>query len=274
MAEAAPAAPEAQPAAPVVEQPAETPVAVPAESAAQPDAQNAAEQAPAEPVEKPDTPEQAAKRGQSRFERRLAASYRREAEAKARADFLEKQLNETRQQQRPAQQDATAPKLADFNYDEDAYRSAVEKHASERTARDLQQQRIVQGWQKKVSAASEKYPDFAEAQAAVELSIPALYELMEADNGPDIMHHLYENPDEADAIAALSPRAQIRAIGRLEAKLAAAPPKPKTPSKAPAPIAPVSGKAAPANDIPQDSDSIDDWMRKERAREKRAAEAR
>gem|GEM_PF-4077849 len=45
--------------------------------------------------------------------------------------------------------------------------------------------------------------------------------MMQADNGDDIAYYLGTHMDEARAINALDPVSQIRAIGRLEAKLAA-----------------------------------------------------
>ena len=49
---------------------------------------------------------------------------------------------------------------------------------------------------------------------------------------------------------------------KLEAKLLAEPVKPKTPSKAPAPITPVTGTAPVANPEPSEEDNMDVWMRK------------
>jgi hypothetical protein len=61
---------------------------------------------------------------------------------------------------------------------------------------------------------------------------------------------------------ALSPTAQIREIGKLEHRLAAEPPKPKTPSKAPAPITPLTGTAPVVSDVPTESDDVGAWIKK------------
>jgi hypothetical protein len=44
-----------------------------------------------------------------------------------------------------------------------------------------------------------------------------------SEAGPDVAYHLAKNPDEARRIAALTPTAQIRELGRLEERLTAAP---------------------------------------------------
>lgn len=234
---------------------------------------------PAQPGEvTPETPEQAEKRRQRSFGRKLDKAYRRAAEAEAKAKFLEEQ-NAKFQERQP--KDDGAPKLENFT-DIEEFRKAVEKHASERTAKEFESkraaenqqqyvQRVAQEWQKKVAAVAEKYPDFATVANEVSLSTPALYAMMEAENGPDIAHYLGSHDEEAEKVAAMSVSAQIRAIGRLEAKLAAEPAKPKQPSKAPAPITPVGGKSGGANDAPQDTDDIKTWMKKEEARVKKLA---
>ena len=270
----------------VVPAPAATPgadVASPAESGAP--AQNIAGEAPAAPTEKPaevvddNTDEQPARRAeQRRLEKRLNRLHKERAEAQARAEFFERQYNESRQQQPVA--DSGAPKLADFEYDEVKYREAVERHASEKAAKEAEARRtaeqqrqyvhgVTQEWQKRVATVSKKYPDFADVTGDVHLAIPALYAMMEADNGPDIAYYLGTHDEEAEQIASLSLPAQIRAIGRLEAKIAAEPAKPKTPSQAPAPIAPVGGGGGAASEMPSDKDDIATWMRKENERMKK-----
>ena len=244
-----------------------------------PNAQNPAEQATATPTGEapPETPEQAAKRQGRRFERRYDKAIRRAAEAEARAQILEKQLKDTT----PAPQDSGAPRLEDFTDIQD-YAKAIEKHASEKAVKEIDakraadsqrehQQRLRSEWEKRVSAAEGKYEDFDEVVGDLKPNAPWSFAVMEAENGPDIAYYLGTHLDEVKAIASLSPTAQIRAIGRLEAKLAAEPAKPKTPSKAPAPITPVGGKSGGANDAPQDTDDIKTWMKKEEARVKKLA---
>src|SRR3990167_5232736 len=264
MSEAVPAP--AVPAAPAAPAP-----AFPAEGGTP--AQNTAEQAPATAPEgeKPATDQDPEKqRGSRRFERRLDRAYKRAAEQQARADFLEKELAKHRQSAPPA--DAEAPKLENFK-DIEEYATARAKHESEKAvkAHQAQQQseshkreqtRLTEAWETKTERAGAKYEDFDEVVGDIKPTSPWAMAIMEAENGEDIAHHLGTNLKEANRIAALPPLSQIREIGRLEAKLAAEPPKPKTPSKAPAPITPVSGAAAVLSDTPSEQDSDEAWIRK------------
>lgn len=267
----APAAPAAAPEAAPVE-------AVQAEGAQ--GAQNASGEAPeGTPAEKSEeTPEQAAKRQGRRFERRLDAAYRRAAEAQARAELLEKQLAEVGKPQ--AKPDAGAPRLENFS-DIEEYATAKAEYAKQQALKEVTtkqqaeaQKREVEalttGWEEKATRADKKYDDFDEVVGDLKPTTPFAVAIMEAENGEDVAYYLGKNPKEAARIAALPPRAQIREIGKLEAKLLAEPPKPKTPSKAPAPITPVGGKSGGSGDMPSDNDDMATWIRKENARMKRA----
>jgi hypothetical protein len=95
-----------------------------------------------------------------------------------------------------------------------------------------------------------KYDDFEDivANARTEISEPAYLAILETDNAADIVYHLAKHPAEADRIAALSPYAQAKEIGKLEDKLAS---KPVKLSNAPTPMTQVKG----AQSIPK---SIED----------------
>ena len=69
---------------------------------------------------------------------------------------------------------------------------------------------------------------------------------MRADNGEDVAHYLATHPTETKRLSELPVWDQLREIGKLEAKLAIKEAPPQKPSKAPAPITPVSG-TTPAN---------------------------
>jgi hypothetical protein len=261
----APAAPAAAPAA--------TPApAVPAEGA-QP-AQNTAEQAPATAPEgeKPDTGQDPEKRGKSRYERRLDRAYKRAAEAQARAEFYEKQLNEQKASAAPAA-DPAAPKLEQFSDIEQyaAAKAEFEKTKALKEYQDKQQgetqkqqiARLNESWETKVEAISEKYDDWEDVVGdRIKPTNPTMMALMEAENGPDVAYFLAKNQKELARIDKLPLLAQILEVGRLSAKLAAEPPKPKTPSRAPAPITPVTGTAPVASNVPSESDDMKSWIAK------------
>lgn len=259
--------------APVAETP-ETEVA----EAPKPQSQNTAEQAPATAPEgdKPETGQDPEKQRSRRFERRLGNAYRKAAEAQARADFLEKQLNEFRQKQVPPA-DPEAPTLQKFT-DIEEYAAAKAKFESEKAAKKALQEhqakqhadaqrrfteQLADSWEEKSSRADGKYEDFDEVVGDLKPTEPWSQAVMAAENAEDVAYWLGKNLDQAKRIASLPPFAQIREIGRIEERLLANPPvKPKTPSRAPAPIEPLKGVAPTVTDVPSSEDNMKDWMRK------------
>ena len=245
-----------------------TPLA-PAEGAS-PAAQNIGDQAtPPAPEEKPETPEQAAKREGRRFGRKLDKAYKERAEAQAERDFLKAQIAELQKPQAPVGE----PRLEQFDYDPEKYAKAKADYAKSQVEKELYarqsqesakqfQARLQTGWEDKVDKAQGKYDDFQEVVGELEPNSPFVIALMEADNGEDIAYHLGKNPKEAERIASLHPTAQIREIGKLEAKLMLEPKKPIQPSKAPAPITPVTGAAPATTTGPSENDSTAEWIRK------------
>ncbi len=277
----APAAPAKAPEKPVArrfELPPEKAADAPAPAASEPEkpAQNTGDEAtPADPEgEKPEvvTPEQEAKRAGRRFERKLDKAYRQRAEAEARASLLEQQLAAARQQQAPKKADGE-PTLEQYDYDPEKYAQAKAEHAKKTAAQELtakqrqeavqqDRQRLQTAWDEKVERGLDKYEDFEKVVGELQPNTPFVAAIMEAENGEDVAHYLGKNPKEAERIAKLPPLSQIREIGKLEAKLLSEPVKPKAPSKAPAPIAPLTGAAPVVSDEPSESDDMKAWMRK------------
>lgn len=255
---AAPAAPAAQAAAPSA--PATAPiVSDDPKTAAQAPAPTDGEAKPdPKPAEKPESRDNT-----GRDRRKMSRLYREAAEQRARADLLEKQLSE----HKPKPQDEGAPRLDQYN-DIEKYaeakakyesKKALDEHSEKQRAETHKQMqtRLTEEWEGKAERASAKYEDFEEVVGEIQPTTPWAQALMEADNGEDIAYHLGKNLKEARRIAALPPLSQAREIGKLEAKLAAEPKKPQTPSKAPAPIAPLTGVSQVSSN---DSDKA--WFQK------------
>lgn len=251
----------AAPAAPVVPAGSEaTPAQDAVTAAATPEGGDKPETA-ATPADKPE--------GLSRRERR---AIRRAAEEKARADFLQKQYDELAAK-RPAPAPADdGPRMDQFS-DIEEYASAKARHEVEKARRQDQaksqgererqyQEGLVSQWEQRAAKGDRKYDDFEEKVGDLKPSAPWAIAVIEADNGEDIAYWLATHIEDARTIASLHPAAQIRAIGRLEAKLLAEPPKPKEPSKAPPPITPVSGTKPAADPNPSDEDDMGTWMKK------------
>ncbi len=250
--------------------------AAPEAAADAPSVQNTGDQAtPPAPEEKPEevTPELAAKREGRRFERKLDKAYRQRAEAVARAELLQKQLEEVRQQTPNPAKAEGEPRLEQFDYDPEKYATAKAEYAKTQAGKELvakqrteagkaEHQRLMTAWEEKVERAEDKYEDFSTVVGDLQPNSPFVAAIMEAENGEDIAYHLGKNPKEIHRIAKLGPLAQAREIGRLQEKLLAKPVEPKAPSKAPAPITPLTGASPVKSDAPTEADDMRDWMRK------------
>lgn len=222
---------------------------------------------------KPPTDEQPEKPGKNRFERRLDRAYRREAEAKARADLLEKRLAELESKNAPPQQLGEGePRLEQFDDIEKyavakaEYKSKKAIEAYEASQRQTQakaaQTNLARTWEEKAARGDSKYDDFEEVVGEITPTLPWSTAIIRAQNGEDVAYHLGKNLKEASRIAALEPIDQILAIGELSAKLRATPPTARVPSKAPPPIEPVTGKSSTASESPSEEDSMRDWIKK------------
>ena len=176
-----------------------------------------------------------------------------------------------RPKERPV--DSGAPKLTDFD-DIEKYadakaeyesKRAIQKYEAERMARAQQQdlQSLSQTWEKKVEKAESKYADFYDVVGdfVPNPALPMTVAIAQAENGDDIAYYLGQNRNEAIRIMQMDHVAQIREIGRLEAKLLADPPKAKKLSEAPKPIKPVTGSES-GSAAPSERDEIGTWIKK------------
>lgn len=108
--------------------------------------------------------------------------------------------------------------------------------------------------------------EFAEKVAAIPgsiLTVDVLKDVLAADFPADVLNFLANNLDKAADIAGLDQRKRAVAIGRIEARLSAAPARKTT--NATAPITPVSGTSP---GVPDDKNLSDDewWKRRKAAR--------
>ncbi len=116
----------------------------------------------------------------------------------------------------------------------------------EKRAAEAQQQRAIETlertWEQRLSAEANKDEAFEEYVETVGTRISGLagIAIKEAESGVEIVRFLGENPAELKRLSSLTPAAQVREIGKIEARLETKPAAPKV-SKAPAPISPVTG---------------------------------
>lgn len=187
-------------------------------------------------------------KAEAKAERKAARAYR---------DGLE------RQPQQPVQHHASdgMPKRDQFVTDEawldarDGYRDA-QREAKQAQERQHHEHVMLTDKTEKMYKEAEKLQGFdREAFDDLQLTPHIARALIESDMAPQLMHHLTTNPDEVERIAAFSPARQGVELGKLEAKLSAAPVKT---SKAPPPISPIGGAKANTGDLSKAS--MDDYI--------------
>lgn len=166
------------------------------------------------------------------------------------------------------------PSKADFP-DPDAFEQALMDYAEQRatwtakqevarlqrqTAEEQQaaaireaQQAAQQAYVARIEKVKADMPDWDEVASSpdVQVSVPMAAAILHSENGPRLQYYLGKNPQEAQRIRELSPPLQLLELGKLEAKLTAAPaPKPVV-SAAPAPIKPISGGSPSSTKDPE-----------------------
>lgn len=166
----------------------------------------------------------------------------------------------------------------------EAYADALAAKKAEELLQQRESQRqqaeILEQYHDREEKARERYPDFEQVayNPALPITTVMAQTIQASDVGPEVAYYLGANPKEADRISRLAPFLQAKEIGRIEAKLAEAPP-PKRTTSAPAPIAPVTprGASAPVLDTTDPrsikSMSTSEWIEAERQRQIKRWEA-
>jgi hypothetical protein len=202
---------------------------------------------------------------------------------------LAREQRKWERERRAQQTEASAPMpkenlSADQFETPEAYTEVLVQRKAEEliAARDQQQRQseALEAYHDREETARDKYADFEQVVYNPKLPITnAMAETIQAsDVGPDLAYYLGSNPQEATRISRLSPILQAKEIGKIEAKLLDNPPVKKTTS-APAPISPVTAKAAgnPSYDTTDPrslkSMSTSEWIEAERQRQIKKWEA-
>lgn len=105
-----------------------------------------------------------------------------------------------------------------------------------------ERQIIAQSWAESVETAKQRYADFERVAFTAPISDEVADLITTSEVGPDVAYWLGQNPRAAIEISRMPLADAARAIGRIEASLTA--PAPRQITQAPAPIAPVRGKAS------------------------------
>ena len=210
---------------------------------------------------------------QSKFQRRLDRQKQARFQAEAEAKVLREQRDELRARlegQARQAQDTGEPNRDQYS-DYEAYLRAVTRweadqatdkrlraEREERQGRERQQQqgdfhrKMADAWierENAFKATTKGYDATVNAfldEGAAELSPDSRALIIESELGPQLLHHLAVNPDEAERIAELSPRRQLIELGKLEDKL----PKPGSSKK-------TTNAPPPASTVRQGANSAD-----------------
>lgn len=175
------------------------------------------------------------------------------------------------------------PTLEDFDYDPDAYYTALAKWqvdaelaSREQKAQQRKQQESAaekaKAFKDREAAFAAKNPDYYDKAytAPIQYSEAMLEAIQDSDQAPAIAYHLANNLDDANAISRMSPLAAAKAIGRIEAQLSAPAvartPQPKTVTNAPAPVTTLTGSpTVKKSHADMSMREYDEQRRKERA---------
>jgi hypothetical protein len=249
---AAPAPGESAESAPAPQPGAEQPDGLKEQAGATPEG----EQAPEPKAEdgKPGTPKG--------VQKRLDELTRQRGEAQRMNERLLDVLERTLTQGKPPQIEVPSgpPKREQF----ETYEAYLEARADFRIAEEVKKLEVkaadarereaaatrANDWQSKMEKAAEKFEDFADVVFADNLPVTQamLVAMQGTEIGPEIAYHLGKNPQDAKRISQLPVAAQVREIGKIEARLEAKSAAPvKQPSKAPAPIETVGGGRSGVN---------------------------
>lgn len=230
------------------------------------------ESAPVEDAKNPELTE-AEKPTSDGFQKRIDKVTADKHTERRRADELQKWKDE--QLAKQAKETLQKPKLDDpsIGYDEDAFEAANRQYDIDKGVQDALAKQSTDAKAEQQKAESEKVlTTFNERVSALGKSdfdeksnaIPNLPQgvadaIMQSEDGAEMVYHLGSNPEEAEALANMSPAMAIMQLGKLSTKLSAKP-EIKT-SAAPEPIDPLKSGSSLSSNI-GDEMSMDDWMKK------------
>jgi len=184
---------------------------------------------------------------------------KKEREARKRIKELEAQVQQAKPTEKPIEV-GPKPKLADFDYDEDQFESAVEQwHERKRqveqqqASKQAEEEQAQQAWQAKMQSYEErrqnvasKVRDFEEVEEAAKDKLTATQQgiLIHAAENPElILYHLGKNPKKAQELSEITDPIQFAfAAAKLDSQMKIQTRKPSTqPERKPSGSAGLSG---------------------------------
>lgn len=164
-----------------------------------------------------------------------------------RIDQITREKHEEKRQREAAESELSRYRAADTTRQQPESRQMTQDDVRAEAKRLVQQERFDEACNKVFDAGKTEYPDWDSSLKTFQLLGGATPEFLEAvtsmDAGHKVLHHLGQNPEDAERLLSLPPLRMALELARLETKVGQAKQIPV--SKAPAPIAPIGGKASP-----------------------------
>jgi hypothetical protein len=227
-----------------------------------------------EQVDKPQDDKPRDDKGRFVPQERVNEITRARREAERRLEAAERELASLRQSQ-PAQHqprsNEKAPTLADHNYDQDSWAQAMQEHLLAQAESRLEQkistrsqqerqQTVQRSYEERAMKYAADHPDFDAAVDDLTRTVRFSPEIVEAigtsEHAPAVVHYLAKHLDEADNISRMPAHLAAMHVGRIEAQVSTAKPKPVTNAPNPAPT--LGGGAAASKD--PDRMTADEWL--------------
>ena len=190
------------------------------------------------------------------FQKRINKVTRDKHDETRRADALQKRVEEL-EAGKVHTTTENAPKLEDFDYDQEKFNTALIDHRVNNAIAKNQAEQSQVNIDAQAKEASQNYNDLVDSLGKddfheVANNIPTLdpgvvAELMSTKEGVEMIYHLGEHLDIADKISNMSPMAAMAELGRISSSMSAQP-EIKT-SAAPDPIEPLNSGGSLNKDV-------------------------
>jgi hypothetical protein len=136
-----------------------------------------------------------------------------------------------------------AKALTDFKVDQ---RMGEERQKAVQAKVQAEKEQVLNTWVERVNQAKTTMPDFERVVKSADMTVvnEVRDAIFESDVGPQLLYHLADNPEFVEKLQGMTPSAQLRQIGKLEAMFEKQDSKPVVQrSKASAPINPIRSAA-------------------------------
>jgi hypothetical protein len=136
-----------------------------------------------------------------------------------------------------------AKALTDYKVDQ---RLGEERQKAVQARVQAEKEQVLNTWSERVNQAKATMPNFEQVVKSADMTVinEVRDSIFESDVGPQLLYHLADNPEFVEKLQGMTPAAQLRQIGKLEAMFEKQDSKPVVQrSRASAPISPIRSAA-------------------------------